>query len=122
MDTKTYLKKKIKYWTLFILFFPIMILHIFTTAFIHFVGVKQLLEDDGEEKKYPSTPSAYEAYYLIWSIEHNAWWKEDWDGYTKEKENAGQYNFDEAYGIVKKGNIRSGDVPNEAMILYEQNY
>ena len=54
--------------------------------------------------------------FLIWSIEHNAWWKPLSRGYTEKREQAGRYTFQEACKIVKGANIMLKDVPNEAMI------
>ncbi len=58
--------------------------------------------------------------WLIWSIEHEGWWKAGWNGYTKFRTEAGVYSYEEAYKIVKGANINDNDVPNEAMIkLYD---
>lgn len=57
--------------------------------------------------------------YLIWSIEHDAWWKPASRGYTKKRSEAGQYTYEEAKKIVKNANIGLKDIPNEAMIEYE---
>ncbi len=54
--------------------------------------------------------------WLIWSIEHNAWWRAQHAGYTAERINAGFYTFEEACKIVKGANIGLRNVPNEAMI------
>jgi len=56
--------------------------------------------------------------YLIWSIEHNAWWKPCKNGYTKLRLEAGKYDFAEALEIVEQANKYRGnnDCPNEAMI------
>ncbi len=56
--------------------------------------------------------------WLIWSIEHSGWWKPNSNGYTKKREEAGLYTFEEAKRIVKSANIHLHDVPNEAMIEY----
>lgn len=58
--------------------------------------------------------------WIIWSIEHNAWWKPRRNGYVIERVNAGRYTYDEAVKIVESGNINKNNTPNEAMIkLYE---
>ncbi len=54
--------------------------------------------------------------WLIWSIEHNAWWKPGHAGYTKSRKEAGRYSYTEALKIVKGANINLRDEPNEAMI------
>ena len=61
-----------------------------------------------------------QAKYLIWSIEHNAWWKPREWGYTRLKEEAGIYSKNKALEIVKEANIGDNDVPNEAMILIDK--
>jgi hypothetical protein len=55
--------------------------------------------------------------YLIWSIEHEAWWKPNKCGYTFDRDEAGRYPFDEAKKIVGTANQYRGDkAPNEAMV------
>lgn len=56
--------------------------------------------------------------YLIWSIEHNGWWRNNEQGYVQSKEKAGLYSFERAHEIVKKANEHCGDVPNEALVEY----
>jgi hypothetical protein len=58
-------------------------------------------------------------YWLVWSFEHDAWWKGNTSGYTKVKEEAGLFTFEEAQQIVIDGNKHSkGDRPEEAMVKY----
>ena len=57
--------------------------------------------------------------WRIWSIEHNAWWKPKWNGYTKEKSDAGIYEYEEALQIVREANEFTADTPKEAMILVD---
>jgi hypothetical protein len=54
--------------------------------------------------------------WLIWSIEHGAWWRPAENGYTKLRYEAGRYSFDHACEIVASANKFAGDKPNEAMI------
>lgn len=54
--------------------------------------------------------------YIIWSIEHNAWWGKNRKGYEKGRRNAGRYSFAEALEIMNSANIGLHDVPNEAII------
>lgn len=54
--------------------------------------------------------------FIIWSIEHQAWWAPNYRGYDKERRNAGTYSFEEACKIVKSANVGLHDIPNEAMI------
>ncbi len=60
--------------------------------------------------------SPVEEKYLIWSIEHSAWWCPAENGYTLEKAKAGVYSYERACEIVESANINNLDVPNEAMI------
>lgn len=54
--------------------------------------------------------------WLIYSTEHRAWWKPDWNGYTTKRKEAGLYSFEEACRVVENANIGLHDVPNESMI------
>jgi len=54
--------------------------------------------------------------FIIWSIEHNAWWMADQCGYTKIRDKAGTYSYQEACEIIEGANKYSEDKPNEAMI------
>lgn len=54
--------------------------------------------------------------WLIWSIEHDAWWRPSHRGYTPLRKEAGLYEYEEALQIVKGANITMANVPNEAMI------
>lgn len=55
--------------------------------------------------------------WLIWSIEHNGWWKPAQFGYTQKKDEAGRYSFEQARKIVASANeFRGSKPPNEAMI------
>ena len=42
--------------------------------------------------------------WLIWSEEHDAWWRPDHSGYTVHRESAGLYTFAEAIKICKGAN------------------
>ena len=54
--------------------------------------------------------------YLIWSVEHNAWWRANQWGYSPRLADAGQYSKEEAQKIVKSANVGSF---NECMIPVE---
>lgn len=55
--------------------------------------------------------------WLIWSIEHGAWWKPAMRGYTYNRSEAGRYSTQDACAIVNSANQYNGDSkPNEAMI------
>lgn len=55
--------------------------------------------------------------WLIWSMEHRAWWAPERNGYTRYRAKAGRYSFDEAKEIVQGGNMGAApDFPHEAMI------
>ena len=43
--------------------------------------------------------------YLIWSIEHDAWWRPGRMGYTRELAEAGRYDHDEARTILRQANL-----------------
>lgn len=59
--------------------------------------------------------------YLIWSIEHEGWWKPRSMGYTELRSEAGMYTYEEAYRIVESANIGEHDIPNEAMVPVLEN-
>jgi len=42
--------------------------------------------------------------YVIWSIEHGAWWKARHAGYTEDLTEAGRYTYDTATQIVADAN------------------
>jgi hypothetical protein len=56
--------------------------------------------------------------WLIWSIEHKAWWRQNHQGYTPLRSEAGLYSFQAALAIVENANINKNDIPNEAMIKF----
>lgn len=56
--------------------------------------------------------------WLIWSIEHNAWWAPNEQGYTPYRSMAGKYSTEDASRIVKSANIGELNIPNEAMIIF----
>jgi hypothetical protein len=41
-------------------------------------------------------------WFLVWSIEHNAWWRPAHYGYTRDIRNAGRYPLSEAIANVKR--------------------
>lgn len=56
--------------------------------------------------------------WLIWSLEHEAWWMPNCDGYTVFRKRAGIYSYEEAVAIVNGANQSNSDRPYEAMIEY----
>jgi len=52
--------------------------------------------------------------FVIWSIEHNAWWRPHRWGYTTELSEAGLYSAIESAAIV--ANANQGDVCHECRI------
>jgi hypothetical protein len=44
--------------------------------------------------------------WLIWSIEHNAWWMPHHFGYTNNRAEAGRYTLDEAKEICRQEKTR----------------
>lgn len=57
--------------------------------------------------------------WLIWSIEHDGWWKIARRGYTKKIGEAGLYSFDEARRIVHNANHFRTNLPFESMVHVE---
>lgn len=55
--------------------------------------------------------------FLIWSEEHRGWWGPDHRGYVQSRKAAGRYTLDEAIDIVKGANRMKADVPNEGIVL-----
>jgi hypothetical protein len=55
--------------------------------------------------------------YIIWSIEHNAWWNANRNGYTRSRECAGRYSLEEAEEICSHANECTGNTPFEAFTL-----
>lgn len=54
--------------------------------------------------------------WLIWSLEHNGWWKPNNCGYTQSIKEAGRYSYPEAREILQGANYGKFDIPNEAMV------
>lgn len=74
-----------------------------------------------DEKLEEAVEEATENRYLIWSFEHDAWWRPASIGYTKNRTEAGEYSFKEAMKIVLGANIHFSSqdpdkMPNEAMV------
>lgn len=59
--------------------------------------------------------------WMIWSIEHGAWWAPKRNGYCSSTHFAGRYTFEEAMGIVETANhalkMNGAAMPKEAMVL-----
>jgi hypothetical protein len=58
--------------------------------------------------------------YLIWSLQHRAWWQEDSWGYTLEYSKAGRFTLEEAEKICWEANFKCSDLKypslNEAIV------
>lgn len=54
--------------------------------------------------------------WVIWSIEHGAWWGPNHRGYVYVYDQAGEYTYDEALKIVQGANRVITNDPHEAMI------
>ena len=56
--------------------------------------------------------------WVIWSHEHNAWWRPGHAGYTRLFREAGRYPYDEARSICARANAQCGanNVPEETML------
>jgi hypothetical protein len=57
--------------------------------------------------------------YVIWSNEHQAWWRPNSHGYTRWIEDAGRYARDEAVSISNSGDMSTpeGNRECETMLL-----
>ena len=53
--------------------------------------------------------------FVIWSLEHQAWWRPDRRGYTCDLSEAGHYTREDAAAIVADANLVPG-VFHECMI------
>lgn len=56
--------------------------------------------------------------YVIWSLEHSAWWRDNWCGYTRELALAGVYDEDDSQKILDRANYPPGRF-NECRIPIE---
>jgi hypothetical protein len=56
--------------------------------------------------------------WIIWSIEHTAWWAPAERGYTKDRTEAGCYTYEQALAILRGANmgLDPEDPPSEAMV------
>ncbi len=57
--------------------------------------------------------------WLVWSIQHGAWWRSGNQGYTGDIRFAGRYDYDEAFRIVEEANkfrLEKGLSPDETMM------
>lgn len=48
-----------------------------------------------------------DGHFLIWSIEHEAWWAPNECGYVRELDKAGVYDGQRARQIVERANTRT---------------
>lgn len=57
--------------------------------------------------------------WRIWSNEHKEWWMPNGCGYTKSRESAGLYSFEEAVQLCASANdyLTDEQEPNETMVL-----
>lgn len=58
-------------------------------------------------------------FWLIWSYEHDAFWKDKQNGYTTDRKEAGRYSFSEACRIVFEANKFHQNEAYEGMIRDE---
>jgi hypothetical protein len=78
-------------------------------------GVKMMLDRFLSEVTMPKKTDQW----LIWSMEHDAFWGAGRVGYTKIQSQAGRYGYEEAVDIVVNANYGAPpNKPNEAMMLY----
>lgn len=59
--------------------------------------------------------------YLVWSNEHNAWWKPKRGGYTGDVWQAGRYGEAEAADCCRTRSRKPGARPREVMVLAPEN-
>lgn len=78
------------------------------------------MQHHNQKKSQSSKPARVEpkrkVLWLVWSIEHDAWWKPAHNGYTTDIKEAGRYPYPEARGIVEGANYGKYDRPNEALV------
>ena len=55
-------------------------------------------------------------YWLIWSNEHDGWWKPNECGYAQKIKEAGRYTYHKARAICRSANYGKYDRPNETMV------
>lgn len=62
--------------------------------------------------------------WLIWSNEHEAWWKPNGNGYTNDRSLAGLYSLSDAIMYLKSANfgLSSKCKPNEAIVAFDSFY
>ena len=64
-------------------------------------------------RRYTPAKVIPDGYWLIWSNEHNAWWRPGRCGYTQDEKQAGRYSMAEAVDICSKaGDGRMNLHPN----------
>lgn len=71
---------------------------------------------------YGAARAGGEQKFLIWSNEHNAWWRPNSQGYTHSIEAAGRYSLKEAISVSNQANYGWSDMrdlPNELPISEE---
>jgi hypothetical protein len=68
-----------------------------------------MAEKMGEEKIMDTSDTVKKEMWLVWSLEHAAWWKPASLGYTSDIKEAGRYFFEEAVLICQNGNFTSVD-------------
>ena len=79
-------------------------------------------ERDALQEKVTELEGSNEQHlWLIWSIEHSAWWRPNKIGYTQKKSEAGAYTFEDACRIVRNANhyLAFFEPPKEAMVRIE---
>lgn len=70
-----------------------------------------------KEEKRQEKMSAPDVKWLIWSNEHNGWWKQHGNGYTKSRAEAGRFTFWDAMQSCEaaNANLNPGNAPEETM-------
>jgi len=89
--------------------------------FVAGVGLCMLVAFRDRDRAVELLEAAHSGKWLIWSVEHAAWWKPDENDYTACKAEAGRYSFMDALAIVRRGNhFASPDEPHEAMVKEDE--
>jgi len=57
-----------------------------------------------ENQKQGKNPEHIDKMWMVWSQEHNGWWRPAKQGYTNEIREAGKYCYEEALDITRSAN------------------
>lgn len=63
------------------------------------------------------TPKGDPAYWLVYSYEHNAWWRANFSGYTDDIAQAGRYTRAQALTCCNTRDTRPSGLPSEVAVI-----